>query len=213
MPESPKNLRVNPVHPAPHIIHKAGKILTDNGIVIFPAQCLYGMAANALNPVAVEKVFQIKQRSADNPVLILIKTPKILPSLVKQIPDPARQLMNRFWPGKLTLIFEAADHISPRLTAGTGKIGVRLPGHPVARALVNALDFPITGTSANISGDPGCTRTQDLAPAIMSQADLILDAGLLQGGKGSSIVDVTVSPPIVLRQGAVSSLALFNTIQ
>ncbi len=171
------------------------------------------MAANALNPVAVEKVFQIKQRSADNPVLILIKTPKILPSLVKQIPDPARQLMNRFWPGKLTLIFEAADHISPRLTAGTGKIGVRLPGHPVARALVNALDFPITGTSANISGDPGCTRTQDLAPAIMSQADLILDAGLLQGGKGSSIVDVTVSPPIVLRQGAVSSLALFNTIQ
>ncbi len=181
--------------------------------MIFPAQCLYGMAVNALNPDAVEKIFQIKQRSADNPVLILIHTPDILPALVKHIPEQAQRLMERFWPGKLTLVFDAADHISSRLTAGTGKIGIRLPGHPVARALVNALDFPITGTSANISGDPGCTRTQDLSPTMISQTDLILDAGELKGGAGSSIVDVTVTPPVLLREGAVSFSTLFNITQ
>lgn len=194
MPDHHKIIRVDPVRPAPQSIQKAGTTLAQNGVVIFPAQCLYGVAANALVPQTVEKVFQIKQRPADNPVLILIRSQDHLPALVKYIPDQALQLMDRFWPGHLTLVFEAADHISPRLTAGTGKIGIRLPGHPVAWALVNAVDFPVTGTSANISGQPGCTRADRLPGSIVSRADLILDAGPVKGGMGSSIVDVTCTP-------------------
>lgn len=204
MPDKSNIIRVDPVCPDTGIIKTAGKILTQNGVVIFPAQCLYGVAANALNHDAVEKVFQIKQRPADNPVLILIKNQTILPTLVKNIPDQARWLMDRFWPGSLTLVFEAADHISPRLTAGTGKIGIRLPGHPVARALVNAVDFPITGTSANISGQPGCTNPEQLPQSIIDNSDIILDAGQASGGLGSTIVDITCKPIEIIREGVVS---------
>ncbi|WDP92417.1 MAG: threonylcarbamoyl-AMP synthase [Desulfobacter sp.] len=211
MPDSGNIIRVDPLRPDAGSIQRAGKVLARNGVVIFPAQCLYGVAANALNPDAVEKVFQIKQRPADNPVLILINDPSALPALVKTIPDQARRLMDRFWPGNLTLVFEAADHISPRLTAGTGKIGIRLPGHPVARALVNAVDFPITGTSANTSGQPGCTRPEELPPEIISSAGLILDAGPVKGGPGSTLADVTCTPPALLREGAVPAAALFDS--
>jgi len=193
---------VDPVHPDPATIAKAGKILTDKGVIIFPAQCLYGVAANALNPAAVEKVFQIKKRPKDNPILVLVRNKADLVSLVKAIPPQAQSLMDRFWPGSLTLIFKAADHISPHLTAHTGKIGIRMPGHPVARALVNAVDFPITGTSANLSGQPGCTQPAQLPQSIVSDADLILDANRTQGGIGSTIVDVTCTPIKILRQGA-----------
>ncbi len=132
MPDSGKTVRVDPVHPDQDTMHKAGKILTSKGVVIFPAQCLYGIAANALIPEAVEKVFRIKQRPEHNPILVLIRARSDLASLVTVVPTQALCLMDRFWPGGLTLVFEAASHISPHLTAHTGKIGVRLPGHPVA---------------------------------------------------------------------------------
>ncbi len=201
---------MDPVHPDHGIIQHAGKILTLNGLVIFPAQCLYGVAANALDPQAVEKVFQIKQRPKNNPILVLIRDTADLIALVKTIPPQAHCLMDLFWPGGLTLVFEAADHISPTLTAQTGKIGIRLPGHPVALALVNAVNFPITGTSANLSGQPGCTTPTRLSPSITTNADLILDAGRLQGGTGSTIVDVTCTPVKILREGAVPAQAIIG---
>lgn len=190
--------------PDPDIIKTAGKILTRQGVVIFPAQCLYGVAANALDPLAVEKVFRLKQRPRSNPILVLIRDKTDLDNLVTHVPAQAERLMDRFWPGNITLVFKAAAHISPRLTAHTGKIGIRLPGHPVARALANTVGFPITGTSANLSGQPGCHRAEDLPPALVNDADLVMDAGPLDGGVGSSIVDVTHSPVQILRQGAVS---------
>ena len=205
MPETEqKMIRVDALHPDHDLIQKAGKILTNNGVVIFPAQCLYGVAANALDAGAVEKVFQLKQRPKDNPILVLIRNKTDLKSLVKTVPDLAESLLDKFWPGNITLVFEAADHVSPRLTAHTGKIGIRLPGHPVARALVNAVNFPITGTSANLSGQPGCHRATDLPPSILKNADMILDAGPVKGGTGSTIVDVTREPVTILRHGAVA---------
>ncbi len=189
--------------PDSQIICQAGKIIRQNGVVIFPAKCLYGLAANALEPQAVEKVFNLKQRPKDKPILVLIPDKTHLKALVKSIPDTAVKLMDAFWPGNLTLVFEAKEHIPKLLTADTGKIGVRVPIHPVAKALVQNLNCPITGTSANLSGQQSCSNPQNLAPAIMDAADLVLDAGELKGGKGSSIVDVTQSPPIILRDGEV----------
>ncbi len=199
-----KMIRVDAFHPDHDTIKKAGKILTQQGVVIFPAQCLYGVAANALAPDAVEKVFQLKQRPKSNPILVLIKNKTDLKSLVKTVPERAERLMAKFWPGNITLVFEAATHVSPRLTANTNKIGIRLPGHPVARALVTAVDFPITGTSANLSGQPGCHQATDLPTSIVKNADMILDAGPVKGGAGSTIVDVTQDPITILRHGAVS---------
>ncbi|MCP3944751.1 MAG: threonylcarbamoyl-AMP synthase [Desulfobacteraceae bacterium] len=207
----PEALR-SPAHPDYSPVIEAGKIICNQGIIIFPTQCLYGIAANALDPEAIQKIFQLKQRSMANPILILIHTQKDLKDLVKKIPDSARILMDRFWPGNLTLVFEAADHISPLLTADTKKIGIRIPGHPLAYALAKQAQGPITGTSANLSGQPGCSSVTKLPRDIIDGADMILDAGTLKGGTGSSIVDVTCNPVRIIRQGAVATDKIHHTL-
>ncbi len=208
-PEDPTG-SARPDHTDPII--EAGKIILNQGVVIFPAQCLYGVAANALNPGAIQKVFNLKERSLSNPILVLVQTPKEVKPLVKKVPDSARILMDRFWPGSLTLIFEAADHVCPLLTAHTQKIGIRVPAHPVACALVEQVGGPITGTSANLSGQPGARLVTQLPPAMVKGSDMILDAGPLKGGQGSSIVDVTTDPVRILRQGAISSNEILQTL-
>jgi len=196
---------IDPVTPASDPIAKAGKILQKNGIVIFPAKCLYGIAANALDEIAIKKVFHLKQRPWDNPILVLIPDQKMLPDLVTSISRQASKLMDAFWPGNITLVFEAKKHISGFLTAGTYKIGIRIPSHPVAKALVEQINFPITGTSANLSGQDGCNTIDQLSSEIIDHADLVLDAGSLKGGLGSTIVDVTTSPVIIIREGEVKT--------
>ncbi|MCK5163029.1 MAG: Sua5/YciO/YrdC/YwlC family protein, partial [Desulfobacula sp.] len=127
-----KIIAIDPVNPEPDIITKAGKIIQNNGVVIFPAKCLYGVAANALNKKAVEKIFLLKKRPLTNPILILISNKNMLTDLVTTISRPAKKLMEAFWPGNLTIVFDAKSNISQLLTAGTGKIGIRIPAHPVA---------------------------------------------------------------------------------
>lgn len=202
---SQKIVTIDPVKPESDIITKAGKIIQNNGVVIFPAKCLYGIATDALNEKAVEKIFHMKQRPLNNPILVLISNKNMLPDLVTRISKSAEKLMDAFWPGNLTLIFDAKDNIPQLLTAGTGKIGIRIPVHPVAKALVESVNFPITGTSANLSGWNGCSQTGQLAPSIIDHADLVLDAGTLKGGSGSTIADVTAADIIIIREGEIST--------
>jgi L-threonylcarbamoyladenylate synthase len=200
-----KAIPIDPASPDPKIIKQAGKIIQNGGVVIFPAKCLYGIAVRALDDHVPARVFDLKQRPLDKPILVLIPDKAMLPDLITAIPETAARLLAAFWPGNLTLIFEARDHIPKILTAGTGRIGIRLPSHPVAKALVECVGFPITGTSANLSGNAGCSRPEHLDPAVTAAVDLILDAGTLKGGPGSTIVDVTFSPVRILRQGEVSA--------
>jgi len=199
-----KIVSIDPVTPDLDCIARAGKILQKNGIVIFPAKCLYGVAANALDEFAIKKVFHLKQRPWNNPILVLVPDKKMLPNLVTSISRQAYTLMDAFWTGNITLVFEAKKHISKYLTAGTGKIGIRIPAHPVAKALVEYVNFPITGTSANLSGKNGCYQIHQLSSTIIDQADLVLDAGTLKGGRGSTIVDVTASSAIIIREGEIT---------
>ena len=196
--------KINPQKPEPEIIAEAAAVIRQGRVLSFPTRCLYGLGADALNSAAVERVVNIKQRSGQNPILVLIDSRKQLDSLVKVIPPAGDAIMDAFWPGRVTLVFEARHSLPSQLTARTGKIGVRLPGHPVALALAKHVQGPLTGTSANISGQPGCYRSADLDPAIADQLGLILDAGTLIGGVGSTVVDVTVTPPEILREGAVT---------
>ncbi|OGR23464.1 MAG: threonylcarbamoyl-AMP synthase [Desulfobacterales bacterium RIFOXYA12_FULL_46_15] len=199
-----KIIRLDPVRPDSYYIARAGNIIRNNGAVIFPTRCLYGIGARALDEKAVKNVFWIKQRPLNNPILVLIPDQSHLEKLVKSIPEPAKILMKIFWPGSLTLVFDAKNEIPNLLTAGSGKLGIRIPSHPVAKALVNHLGFPVTGTSANLSGRPGCHRIDLLDPSIIETSDLVLDAGILKGGAGSTIVDVTVFPIRMIREGEIS---------
>jgi L-threonylcarbamoyladenylate synthase len=197
--------KINPENPEPEIIKEAATIIRQGGVVVFPTRCLYGLAADARNPQAVDRVISIKQRPADNPILVLIDDRQRLKDLVTRVPPQAEVLMQTFWPGRLTLVFRALESLAPELTAGSGKIGVRIPGHPVALALAQQVGSAITGTSANLSGRPGCHCVADMDPQIIEAASLTLDGNALKEGVGSTVVDVTESPPRILREGQVSS--------
>jgi L-threonylcarbamoyladenylate synthase len=201
----PSLIKIHPEQPSPAVISTAAELIKKGGVVAFPTRCLYGLGADAFNPAAVDRLFVIKRRPVQKPILVLIGNAVQLEGLVKTIPRTAARLIEHFWPGRVTLVFQARRSVPVSLTAGTGKIGIRMAGSAVAAALVAAVQGPITGTSANLSGSPGCYRIADLEPEIAGQLDLILDAGTLRGGRGSTVVDVTGDMPRILREGEVST--------
>lgn len=199
-----KVYKINHEHPEPEIIQRAGTAIKQGGIIAFPTRCLYGLGADAFNADAVDRIFKLKKRPYQKPILVLVDRRIQLERLVSHVSKAAARIMDQFWPGRVTLILEAADTVPHYLTAGTGKIGIRLPGHPVAAALVDSFGGPLTGTSANISGRPGCGRIEDFDSQLIQQLDIVLDAGPLKGGTGSTVLDVTQDMPRVLREGEVS---------
>jgi L-threonylcarbamoyladenylate synthase len=209
----PSNIRkINSQKPEAGIIKEAAGVIKRGGVIVFPTRCLYGLGADAMNPGAVARVIAIKQRPSNNPILLLIHSIKQLELLVEKIPPAAGAIMEAFWPGRVTLVFDARDTLPGLLTAQTGKIGVRLPGHPVAAAILRQVKGPVTGTSANLSGRPGCNRLPDMGCQITGQVDLVLDAGTLQGGIGSTVVDVTEEPPRILREGQVTARQIMRSL-
>ena len=195
---------VGPHQPDPEVLAKTARIIKNGGLIIFPTRCLYGLGVDAMNERALDGLFRAKRRPEAKPVLVLVKDLEAVFRLIKPPPSYALDLMEKIWPGRLTLIFEARSGISARLTAGTGKIGIRIPGHPVARALVETIAVPISGTSANISGKAGCSDIANLDPELLKSVDLVLDAGSLKGGAGSTVLDVTGSSPRIIRQGEIT---------
>ena len=144
--------KISAIDPEPRVIADAAKVLRVGGLLAFPTTGLYGLGADALNPKAVERIFQIKQRDSNKPILVLVKDESQLDKVAAGASRPAKKMMAAFWPGSLTIILEARPELPEVLTGGTGKIGIRVPRHPVASALVKALDGPMTGTSANSAG-------------------------------------------------------------
>ena len=203
--------KINSQKPETEIIKEAAAVIKQGGVIVFPTRCLYGLGADAMNTDAVERIIEIKQRPQDNPILVLIDSDNQLEMLVEKIPPAADAIMEAFWPGRVHLVYDARQPLPEALSAETGKIGVRLPGHPVAAAMVRQVKGPLTGTSANLSGRPGCYRLPDLDPQIAGQVDLVLDAGTLQGGVGSTVVDVTEEPPRILREGQVTASQILGS--
>ena len=212
MSASNKVRKINCANPETGIIAEAARIIRNGGVVVFPTRSLYGLGADAFNAKAVNRIFHIKQRPANKPILVLIKDKDELDRLAALVPPAATAIMERFWPGRVSIVFQAKEGLSANLTAGTNKIGIRLPGHNIAYKLVKAADGPITGTSANLSGSAGCFQINDLDEKIVDSVDLILDAGPLKGGIGSTVVDVTGETPLILRQGELSRKDVFNVI-
>jgi L-threonylcarbamoyladenylate synthase len=205
-------IRVHPCTPDRRLVRQAADRIREGKLAVFPTRALYGIGADIGNPEAVERVFRVKRRPPDQPVSILIPSPTRISDFAADIPEPAGRLMEAFWPGRVTIVLPAAPSVSAALTGNTGKIGIRLPGHPVAKALLEALSRPITATSANLSGHPGCSDISDLAPEVMEGAAVILDAGRLAGGAGSTVVDAAASPPVILREGGVPAAEVWRLL-
>ncbi|OPY82187.1 MAG: Threonylcarbamoyl-AMP synthase [Syntrophus sp. PtaU1.Bin005] len=196
-------ITIDPGNPDPSLIQEAAGLLRQGRILAYPTETFYGLGADAGNEAAIEKLFGIKGRSFSNPIPILMGAEDELDSLVEEVPETARRLMGAFWPGPLTLVFRAAPSLSPRLTAHTGLIGIRISSHPIARSLAQALGAPLTTTSANLSGGKECVTAQEVARTIGSLLDGIVDGGRTPGLAGSTVVNVTEDPPQLLRVGMI----------
>jgi L-threonylcarbamoyladenylate synthase len=196
-------LKINPQQPEDALIRKAVLILQAGGVVAFPTETFYGLAVDATNGDAIERIFQIKGRAFRSAIALIAGSKNGISGLVTDIPATAQRLMQAFWPGPLTLLFAASPQISPRLAAGTGRIGIRVSSHPIADNLANRLGGPITATSANLSGAPECLTAGEVLATLGDRIDLIIDGGPASGGKGSTFIDITVDPPACLREGAI----------
>ncbi len=185
-------------------IENIQSVLNSGGVIAFPTDTFYGLGADPFNPDALSRIFQIKQRPADKPLLVLIHSLDQLADLTQEVTDSARQLMERFWPGPLTLIFKAAAGLPDALTAGTGTLGIRLPGHPFTRELLETLDRPLTAPSANISNAQELQTARQVENTLGEKLNLIVDGGPAPGGKVSTILDTITNPPTLIREGALS---------
>jgi L-threonylcarbamoyladenylate synthase len=196
-------LKVNPVAPEDKLIMQAVAVLLDGGVIAYPTETFYGLGVDATNVKAIERLFAVKGRDFKNPIPVVVGDVAQLNQVVTNVPPLAKELIARHWPGPLTLVFSVASSLSNRLTAGTGKIGVRVSSHPIARLLAGQLGGPLTSTSANHSGQKECITAQEVLEKIGDDLDLIIDGGATPGGKGSTILDITQTPPVVLRAGVI----------
>lgn len=190
---------------------EARRALSAGLIIALPTETYYALAVHPFQEEALSRLYLVKDRPAGKPVLLLVAHREMLSQVAADIPAAAHRLMDRFWPGPLTLILPARP-ILPRRLAARGTIAVRQPAQPLTCRLIAVLGFPVTGTSANRAGQAPLTAASAVAWEFGGQVELILDDGPTPGGPPSSIVDVTTSPPALVRPGAVAAAALRRVI-
>jgi len=201
-------LKIDPGKPDAEKLAEAVRVLYEGGVIAFPTETFYGLGADARNETAVDKIFRIKGRNFRNPLSVIVANDRDVIPLVEEIPAVAKILMQTFWPGPLTLVFQASSSVLPHLTADMGKIGIRVSSHPIARFLAAGLAGPLTATSANLSGGPEISRPEEVIELFRGKVDIIVDGGPTPGGLPSTIVDLTADRPFLVRPGAVSEAAL-----
>jgi L-threonylcarbamoyladenylate synthase len=196
-------ITINPFDPEGGLIEEATQVLREGGLIGYPTETVYGLGADAYNEEALKRLFKIKGREVGKPISILIGNMEMLEEVTSRIPPLAMRLIRGHWPGALTIIFEASRTCPPILTGDRGKIGVRMSPHPIAQKLLEAFKGPITSTSANLSGMPSLSDPHELYRVFRGRVGLIVDGGKTKGEGESTVIDVTVSPPRVVREGVI----------
>ena len=184
-------------------IEEAARVIKSGGIVAFPTETVYGLGANALEEEAVKKIFIAKGRPQDNPLIVHVCS-KDISNLVKKVPKVAQELINKFWPGPLTIILEKKDIIPNMTSADLDTIGIRMPNSEIALKLIELSDRPIAAPSANISGRPSPTEVERCIDDLDGRVDYIIGGESSDIGVESTIIDCTVNPPLILRPGGIT---------
>jgi L-threonylcarbamoyladenylate synthase len=205
-------LKVNPNKPEVEKIEAAARVIREGGLVAFPTETVYGLGANALNADAVLRLFVAKGRPLDNPPIIHIEKIRDVYRLTKNVPSVAEKFMRRFWPGPLTLVFKRSSIIPDGSVANLDTVAIRMPDHKVALALIRQSGVPIAAPSANLSGKPSPTLAEHVVEDLDGRIDLVLDGGPVSIGVESTVLDVSVDPPLLLRPGGVSLEALRGVV-
>ncbi|MDY6045111.1 MAG: L-threonylcarbamoyladenylate synthase [Peptoniphilus sp.] len=185
-------------------IKEAADMLRAGELVIFPTETVYGLGADGLNEEAIDKIFAAKGRPKDNPLILHIADPEQVLDLVKVIPPKGKDCMDMFWPGPLTLIFERSEIVPDGVTAGADTVAIRMPSHPIAHAILKEAYIPVAAPSANTSGRPSPTRLSHVLEDMKGKVPIIVDSGDSNVGIESTVLDVTVDPPVIYRPGGVT---------
>ncbi len=200
-----KIFKISQSSPDPLVVSEIADLLKTGAVIAYPTDTFYGLGADISNLSAIERLYSIKNRMPDKPILILISDKKMLPPLIADgyITQTAERLTDTFWPGPLTLVFNASKSVPPVITAHTGKIGIRLPDNELCKLLIDKLEHPITATSANMSGGGSIDDPSDIEKSIGDKIDFLVDGGKTKGGRASTVVDVTGERPVIIREGAI----------
>ena len=185
-------------------IQTGADLLRAGGLVGIPTETVYGLGANGLDPAAVGRIFQAKGRPQDNPLILHIPGADWLERYRRDIPAAAYELARRFWPGPLTMVLRRRDNVPDQVTAGLDTVGMRCPAHPLCRAVIQAADVPVAAPSGNTSGRPSPTTAAHMLEDMDGRIDAILDGGPCSVGVESTIVDLTCTPPRLLRPGGIT---------
>ena len=195
-------IKVDPNDPDEDKLREVAKVAKEGGLVAFPTETVYGLGTNAFKEQAVRRLFEVKQRPPDNPVSVLISDLKQIYQLA-EVNETAEKLIETFFPGPITVVLKAKSNVPNLVTAGTGKIAVRMPNHPIALKIVEFAGVPLATPSANISGKPSPTKAEHVMEDFMGKIDVIVDGGETGIGIESTVIDATARPPKILRLGAI----------
>lgn len=186
------------------IVKEAALVIKNGGLVVFPTETVYGLGADATNERAVNNIFKAKGRPQDNPLIVHVGSFDMIPSLVKEIPPAAKKIMDRFFPGPITVIMEKSDLVPKVTSAGLNTVGIRMPENIIARELIREAGVPVAAPSANTSGLPSPTEVKRCVEDLDGRVDYIIGGGKCDYGLESTVIDCSVYPPVILRPGRVT---------
>lgn len=200
----PKSIEIDPDKPQQHLLQGAVDIILGGGMIAFPTDTTYGLGVNPFDDKAVSRVFELKKRDVNKPLIILINDKQQIDQLVVDISPVAYRLIEQLWPGPLTLIFKTSAEIASFRVGESSKIGIRLPQSPIAQELIRLSKIPITASSANPSGQPSSLSAKQVTDYFGKQVDFVIDGGPAGDRQESTVLDVSITPPRLIRAGAVS---------
>jgi len=198
-------LRLDPTVKDRDAILRTGEILETGGVIVYPTDTFYGLGASGFHAGAVGRIYRIKRRTAGKPLSLVISDYTMLREVAAELPPELPGLAEAFWPGPLTLVLPASSRLPEALMGAARTIGVRIPDHAWLRDLVRTAGFPLTATSANLSGADETADPREAVRVFMGRVDLIVDGGITPGGRPSTVLDLSVRPPRILRPGAVAA--------
>lgn len=197
-----KVIKINPENFKKEELKDAIMALKSNGVIAIPTETVYGLAAYAFSKKAIKKIYEVKQRPKEKPLIVLIGNMNQLKQIVKEIPNWVKKSLSKLWPGPVTIILPKKEEVPREVTAGLSKVAVRMPNHPIPLLLANEVG-PIVAPSANISGEPPTSKPEKVIEDFYGKIDVIVDAGETPYKKPSTIIDATTRPPKIIREGPI----------
>lgn len=194
------------------ILNYPAKVLKEGGLVAFPTETVYGLGCNALDEEAITKIFEVKGRPGDNPLIVHISEIEMLDSLVKDYSGIVKKVISKFWPGPLTIVFRSSDLVPSAVTAGLDTVAIRMPSNAIAQKLIEIADVPVAAPSANLSGKPSPTSAKHVIDDLSGKIECIIDGGDCEVGLESTVLDMSSNQPTILRPGGVTIEELRNVI-